>query len=219
MKHSFYLLIGILFLISVTQSALASNDSNLFLSVILNYDQGKISFQDVKLIQSTEPISKEEKIGNYTLKVYSFKQDKLYETKVTFDLMLFNEPPKEWFDEEGNQIYFPNETYKPKLIIDKTSKVVFVPYFKTINFIKLFNSDDVEIASKDVSELAVCNQNSICDNNETKELCPEDCKPLTYPRRVPLLYILILFVIAIGSVMSIFLIKKYKTTVSKKLNK
>lgn len=173
MKKIVFYFIGIVYLILLTHPVNGVSDSELFMSVIVEYSQGKISFQEPNLIQSTEAINKEEKIGNYTLRVYSFKNEILYETKINFDLAIFGAPLKEWFDKEGNQVIIPNET--DTSIIDKASQVVFIPYFKTGKSIIMYDLTNTVVANIDISKFAVCNQNEICDTKETEELCPNDC--------------------------------------------
>lgn len=155
--------------------AFAQKSDTLFVSVTLEYNRGTVTINDTSLIQSSEYIDKSKDTGNYTLKVYSHNETALYETKFDFDLNILGAPPKEWFDNDGNQIYFPNETQPAKLGLDRASVVLFAPYFRTIKIVRIYDNNDREITSKDVSEFAVCNINSICDSKETEEVCPEDC--------------------------------------------
>ena len=52
-----------------------------------------------------------------------------------------------------------------------------MPYFKTAKSISIYK-EEKEILNIDVSSFAVCNQNKICDNQETKATCSEDCSTI-----------------------------------------
>ncbi len=175
MNPTKFISICMLLFILLVLPVFAQKSDTLFVSVTLEYNRGTVTIKDTNLIQSSEYIDKSKDTGNYTLKVYSYNGTALYETKFDFDLNILSAPPKEWFDNEGNQIYFPNETQPSKTGLDRASVVLFVPYFKTMKVLKIYDKNNNEILTSDVSKFAVCNLNSICDDKETKEVCPEDC--------------------------------------------
>jgi len=166
--------LAIAFLILGLTPLVLAEGNQLFFSINLDYDSGTISQQSVKLIESMGEIDKKSLVGDYKLKIYSFNEELLYESNFDFDLELFNSPPKEWFDDEGNQIYIPDETEAEPTLIERTTKVLFAPYSATAKELRIEKENKIELII-DVSEFALCNQNNICDNGESKELCSEDC--------------------------------------------
>jgi len=167
------IIIAAFFLLLLPIQALAE-EKQLFFSMTLGYDSGDISRQQVKLIESIGEVNKKSTEGDYSLKLYSFNDQLLYETRFDFNLEIFSIPPKEWFDDEGNQIYIPNETETGVVSIEKTSTVVFAPYFRNANTVRVFKNNELKL-DFDVAEYAVCNMNSICDEKESRDNCPEDC--------------------------------------------
>lgn len=164
-----YIILLIIALISYTVYA----ESNLYdtFSITINYKDGELSKEDIFLIQSPEKIQPI-KTGDYSIKVYSFNNDVLFESKFSIGLEKNLEPNPDWFDDEGNQIINPNETSLST--IDEISYTLFAPYFFNAEKIKIFKDDELKLEI-DVSEYAICNENGICDNQETHELCPDEC--------------------------------------------
>src|SRR3989344_4317572 len=94
--HLTSIFLAVLLLMTFSVNAVAQYE--LFISTIVIYEQGRITISETKLIQTTEPLSKVEDNGDYTLKLFSFKNEVLYETKFNLNFFLYNEPLKEWFD-------------------------------------------------------------------------------------------------------------------------
>ena len=78
-------------------------------SITIHYKDGGLSKENIFLINSPEAIQPL-KIGDYSLKIYSFNNELLYESKFSISLEKNLEPNPDWFDDEGNQIVIPNET-------------------------------------------------------------------------------------------------------------
>lgn len=167
MKKYFLLIVFILFLSIVFAE---TTQYNVF-SLTIHYKNGELSKEDAFLIQSSQKIEPS-KIGDYSLKMYSFNNELLYESKFSISLEKNFEPNPDWFDDEGNQIVFPNETSIST--VDETSFTLFVPYFHNVEKIKIFKDEKLKLEI-DLSEFSICNENGICDNKETNELCPEEC--------------------------------------------
>lgn len=146
--------LAIAFLVLTLTPIVFAEENQIFFSVVLDYDSGIISQKDIKLIESIGEIDKKSDIGDYNLKIYSFSEKLLYKTNFDFDLEIFNIPPKEWFDDEGNQIYIPDEGEIETTIIEKTTKVLFVPYFSNAKTIEIFDENDTLLLSIDVSQYA-----------------------------------------------------------------
>jgi len=155
----------------------ANEEKSLAISFKLGYDHGSVTNLGTNIIETQNYINTPVNQGNYSLKIFSFLNEELYQTYFDFDLQILSVPPKEWFDDEGNQIYIPNETGTGKLGLEKTAKVIFTPYFKTAKYVLVYK-DSKEILNINLSSYAVCNQNKVCDNQETKDTCSEDCSTI-----------------------------------------
>jgi hypothetical protein len=127
----------------------------------------------IDLIDGPSPDRLSQPEIGYTLKMFSFENEVLYSFKFSINPEKLYAPPKEWFDEEGNQIYIPNETIS---VENETNIVLVFPYFKNAEKVNIYDSDDSLILSVDVSKYATCNMNNICNSNENYYTCPEDCK-------------------------------------------
>lgn len=84
----------------------AEENQNISLSVIIDYSRGNVSFGDIQLVSGEH--RNKDAIGDYNLRVYSFKENILYSTNFNFSFQSMNMPPREWFDDKGNQIFIPN---------------------------------------------------------------------------------------------------------------
>jgi len=146
--------LAMVFLVLTFTPIVLAEKNQIFFSVTLNYDFGIISQKDIKLIESIGEIDKRSDIGDYKLKIYSFSNKLLYETNFDFDLEIFNSPPREWFDDEGNQIYIPDEGKIESTTIEKTIKVLFAPYFSNAKSIEIYDRDNNLKLEVDVSKYA-----------------------------------------------------------------
>jgi len=143
--------LAIAFLILTTLPVALAQENQVFFSVILDYDSGTITQKEVKLIESIGELDKKSSIGDYKLRVYSFDGQVLYETNFDLDLDIFDTPPKEWFDDEGNQIIIPTETDVGSATVEETTKVLFVPYSIDAKEIRIEKDGRIELVI-DVSE-------------------------------------------------------------------
>ena len=168
MKRTLLLIFGLIMLSSIVVAT-----SNLYISLTLDYANGKLSKRDVRLVQSEELLDFSKKIGEYKAVAVSFNGDILFETYFDITSQVLPEPLKEWFDEKGNQIVIPEKGVDTQL--KDVSAVVFIPYFKNVQSIKIYDKNDILKLSVDISYIATCNMNKICDLKESNKLCPEDC--------------------------------------------
>ena len=146
---------------------------NVYVSLTLDYTDGKLSKLDIKLIQSEELLDFSKKLGDYKAVIKSFDDNVLFETYFDITTEVVPEPLKEWFDEKGNQIVIPDKPVDMKL--KDASVVVFVPYFKNGKVIEIYDKSNKLKLTIDISDFATCNINNICDLKESHDLCPEDC--------------------------------------------
>ena len=162
----------ILFFLLLTMPIVNAQVENIVLSLTLKYDNGKLKQEGITLIQGSPPDRRNQLITGYTAKVISFNKEVLYSFKFSIELIPLSALDPSWFDEEGNQIYFPKEKVKP---LKELTFVLNFPYFKNVKYIEIYDPNNKLILTVDVSEYAICNQNKICDGKESNEICPEDC--------------------------------------------
>lgn len=155
-------------------SLTSAEQQNLVYTLTVDYQDGKISISDIKLFQSDGPLDMQSDKGSYILKLFSFSEELLYQTNFGFQLELFGAPLPEWFDDQGNQIYIPDATETGVMALEESSLVLVVPYYSNAKKVGIF-LDDERLAERDISEFSTCNENEVCDESETIEICPQDC--------------------------------------------
>ncbi|MBI2106560.1 hypothetical protein HYT57_01115 [Candidatus Woesearchaeota archaeon] len=166
------LFISALFIVLLSITMINAQLENVVLSLTLKYDNGKIMHEETKLISGSPPDRINQPINGYTAKILSFKNELLYSFKFPIELIPLSALDPSWFDDEGNQIFFPNET------VESLKKLTFIlnfPFFNNAKYIEIYSPEDSLILTVDISKFALCNQNKICDSDESKELCPDDC--------------------------------------------
>lgn len=106
----------------------------------------------------------------YFLALKSFKNETLYSRYFDFPKIAIA-PPREWFDENGRQIFVPNDT---RPITSKTL-LLSIPYFKEGREIEIYGLNK-RVLTIDVSSFSeICNSNGICDGYENFRACPAEC--------------------------------------------
>src|SRR3989338_38646 len=168
MKKTLLLIFGLIMLGGIVAAA-----SNLYISLTLDYANGNFSKTGVKLVESEELLDFSKKTGEYRAVAVSFNKDILFETHFDINSQVFPEPLKEWFDEKGNQIVIPEKSADTQL--KDVFAVIFIPYFKNVQYVKIYDAANNLKLSADISEVATCNMDKICDLKESNKLCSEDC--------------------------------------------
>ena len=123
-KKSVVIIFFIAFLSIIIVNA---QEKDVVLSLTLRYDNGKISKEGIKLIEGTPPDRLNQPIDGHSAKVISFRDEELSSFKFLIELMPLTALDPSWFDNEGNQIFFTNETIKP---LEELVFVLNFPYFK-----------------------------------------------------------------------------------------
>jgi hypothetical protein len=138
----------------------------------LKYNEGLVSFDK---IFATKGIFNEQltPMGEYRLEILSFNDEVLYSERFDFDLEVFLSAPSEWFDENGIQIYIPNES-ETGTVLTETTKELIIPYFINAKTINIYNPEE-KILEIPVGHFADLCGDNICQPHESYESCPIDC--------------------------------------------
>src|SRR3990167_6451068 len=96
---------GIIILFAFINLAHALGEKSYFLE--LKYDNGVVTKENIQLISGEAPDSRNQPESGYLLKIISFEKKELYSIHFNFPLSSVGTSNPDWFDEEGNQVYFP----------------------------------------------------------------------------------------------------------------
>lgn len=150
-------------LLSIQTIAVAEERSKVYL-IALMYDQGNLELISVRGKAGYAPDRYSPLERDYSAKIVSFDDQVLYSFE--FDV------PNEYL------LIFPRgggEGKQRMVSIDRVNLSLTIPYFTTGKKIEIFNLKGDFVLSVNVSSLATCNLNKICDAFESTETCPEDC--------------------------------------------
>lgn len=145
MKKIIVYILSVIMLVSLVHAA-----DNLYFSLVIKYNSGQLSKQEVKLIQSSESLELKKDSGEYKLIIKSDKDITLFETYFDLEKEIIFSPLKEWFNNGGEQVVIPTETQNTEL--KETSVVLFTPYFKNANTINIYDKNNDLKLSIDVGE-------------------------------------------------------------------
>ncbi|AJF63092.1 MAG: hypothetical protein QT11_C0001G0967 [archaeon GW2011_AR20] len=132
------------------QSAYKNNlVNNVVLSLTLKYNNGKITQEGIKLIEGNPPDRLNQPAEGYMVKIISFDNQELYSLKFSIELTPINALDPSWFDEQGNQIFFPEETTEP---LKEKVFVLNLPYFKNAKYVEIYDPTNELLLRIDVSD-------------------------------------------------------------------
>ncbi len=120
------------------------SESQKVFQLMLEYNKGEITKES--LFVKKGYFTPLDEPGDYRVDIVSFENDVLYSQKFDFSLEVFGAPPREWFDEYGNQIYIPNETESGYRKLDETLKELVIPYFDDAKLINIYKDDNLKLS-------------------------------------------------------------------------
>lgn len=147
----------------------------------LRYDKGVVIKESVVVQEMFFQEAKNQPGNGYLAELVSFSGQKLYSLKFDFPLIVFPAPPPEWFDKNGNQVYFPKKGEGGPEVLDEAGIELLIPYFKDGKTINIYDLDNKKILSVDVGYFAKVCGDKVCQAHEDYLSCPQDCSHPTPP--------------------------------------
>lgn len=180
----------------------------------LEYNKGDIAVQNLLVTKGyfTTPIN--QPADGYILELISSKNKVLY--KQTFDFPLevhFSPPPKEWFDEIGNQIYIPNES-ETRTVLDAATVELIFPYNDDAARIEIYYPNKTRALSMPVnteSEAAIENVRlDTAEKSSDTSLEKEGGKSTLTNKSIILIVVAIFLSVIIFIILVLFILSKRK---------
>lgn len=166
------ILITIIFGLVLLEASMAIESQKLYLINIELVDENRLISNYITVSEGYMDDLRIQPDDGYLLELISFNNEILFSRKFDFPVLTYA-PPPEWFDEKGNQIYFPDSD--EKLLERPDSIILKIPYFQNGKEIVISRNDE-KILNIDVSVFAnICNNNGICDGSESFRSCPQEC--------------------------------------------
>src|SRR3989344_3549794 len=138
-------LVGLWFLSSLAGAITQQPNQDVFV-LTLKYDRGNIYMQSLILTKSFfyPPVNQPRE--GYNLSLVAFDGITLYSQNFNFPLEVHTAPDPNWFDERGNQIYFPgrNET---TIIKESANVELILPYYENAQRIVIKDKNNIEVFS------------------------------------------------------------------------
>lgn len=147
-----YLVVMVVVLLLVPY--LVSAEFSYFVQV--NKNNTVLSYQNLSVINGESPDYKNQPEDGYRAEIVDFHNNELFEIKFRF--------PDRIYDIPG------------LFILNESSKIFVLPYFNEGKYLNIYDSEDVLKLQIDLSQLASCNQNYVCEPvKENHETCSLDC--------------------------------------------
>ena len=132
----------------------------------VKYDNGVITKENIKVISGEASDKRNQPKEGYLLELVSFDETILNSFKFNFPLQIVSLASPDWFDKEGNQIYFPNPEEVGQITLNKTSLQLVVPYFTNGKNINIYNPNGEKVLNIDVRYF-VNQSETIFEENQT----------------------------------------------------
>ncbi|MBI2629773.1 right-handed parallel beta-helix repeat-containing protein [Candidatus Pacearchaeota archaeon] len=130
----------------------------------LKYDSGNVSLVNLSLVSGSPG---EDKINSdYNIRMISNNGEMLERINISFSLARAYSPPMDLFNEDGTQIFIPNESLE---ITNLTENTFVIPYYNSAEKIEIYNNTEllISVDISNYSDLDGDNFVSVLDN------CPE----------------------------------------------
>ena len=137
---------SIIIILLLVQAAYAQ--SNFVYSLTLKYDSQTLTNEGLKLIDGKAPTRIDQPEKGFLLEVVSFEGETLHSFKFLIELAPVRIPPRDIFDDKGNQIKIPDE---PIEVPDTTINLV-IPHFYNAKYIEIYSPENQKLLTVDVSK-------------------------------------------------------------------
>lgn len=145
--------------------------------ITLLYDKGNVTVGEVKTGQTIFYSPKSQPENGYTLNIISQENKVFYSVKFSFLLEIFFAPPSEWFNEKGEQIYFP-KTEEVSQKLDQASVLLTAPFDQGAKEFLVLDPQGKEVLRYGLADFepkSSCGD-GFCQVFENEKSCPQDCK-------------------------------------------
>jgi len=166
------LIIGLIFVLLVPVVGAASQK---VYALSLRYDHGTVTADNAIVTVGFFDQTVLQPQDGFFLRVASFSNQTLFTLRFAFPLEIARGSLPEWFDEFGNQIYFPNETEAGRTLLEEAITRVVVPYFKNGKTIEVLYPNTTKALDISVSHFADVCGDTVCQPHESTETCSQDC--------------------------------------------
>lgn len=143
--------------------------------IALRYNSGTLASEGVSIIQGYPSDARNKPPQGYILRLSSFDGKLLHTLRFDVPRHIAISPPPEWFDEKGNQIYYPLQSEATNKLLDSVSLKLIIPYFKDGKSITISGQQNNLLLTVDVGHLAQLCGDSICQPHESAIECHKDC--------------------------------------------
>ncbi len=157
-----FLLINMVFVVSALEPKVYVLD--------IKYDNGMITKENIKVIPGEPPDRRNQPEEGYSLELVSFNGEILHSFKFNFPLQTFGIPSPDWFDEQGNQIYFPTPEEAGIINLNETTLNLVFPYFPDGKSINIYSSEEQLLLEISVSQFS---SQAIAKIKENGEILPK----------------------------------------------
>lgn len=154
--------VSILFIVMIL---LVSSADDKFYKLQLYYANGTLNFISVDVKPGLAPDNLAQPDTGYKLEVLSFSNSKLISFNFNIPLILLSDE----IDPNTGQII------PEKIQLTEMEVILGIPYFRNGKTIEIYNPNNKKVLSIVISQFAQMCGNSICDENENNNNCPQDC--------------------------------------------
>ncbi|MFH1433009.1 MAG: hypothetical protein ABIG84_07380 [archaeon] len=151
----------VLFFIILISSVAVAQANEVFVLYLNVHNDDAVDLKDFKIISGSQNVYADQ-AGNYPIKIISFDDEVLFESKLQIGFVTYRETR----DEDGNM-------KGEEVVLESAEQFIRLPYFKNAKTIELYHEDKL-IYTLDVSE-HLCKKNSVCEGYENELNCPGDC--------------------------------------------
>lgn len=135
--------------------SIVSESNDIVYFITISNQNNILNLSNIKLRYGQAPDYRNQPETGNILRVINQQNQILYSIKFNIEQGIFCDAPKEWFDENGNQIYIGTCNKK----IENNDLLLIIPYFDEANKIQIVNQNNVFQSEFDISNLKVPEQN------------------------------------------------------------